>query len=218
MRIDPLEEWRRLSQLYREMSDEELYELDDDFAGLTEQAQQILRDEMRTRGLARPRPASVEANLSERSAASAWDSSADAPRAEDGAEESGLPREYTWKTLLCECNDSDEAWMVREALRQAGIESWIDGQGYRIVEGINYPRILVAADQLEQAREVATRPIPQAIVEQFRMPPEEFKPPVCPKCGAEDPLLEAVDPVNSWLCESCDYQWTDAVEDAKIPN
>src|ERR1035441_6889100 len=123
MRIDPFEEWRRLNQLYREMSDEELYELEDDFSGLTEQAQQILRDEMKTRGLTRPRPASVEANLSERSAASAWDSDADAPKVEDGTEESDLPREYTWKTLLCECNDSDEAWQVREALRQAGIRS-----------------------------------------------------------------------------------------------
>jgi hypothetical protein len=218
MRIDPFEEWRRLTQLYREMSDEELYELDDDFAGLTEQAQQILRDEMKTRGLVRPRPASVETNLSERSAASAWDADADAPKAKDGAEESDLPREYTWKTPLCECNDSEEAWQVREALRQAGIESWIDGQGYRIVEGINYPRILVAADQLEQAREVAARPIPQSIVELSKMPPEEYEPPVCPKCGAEDPLLEGVDPVNSWLCESCDHQWTDAVEEKSIPN
>jgi hypothetical protein len=217
MRIDTFEEWRRLTQLYREMSDEELDELDDDFAGLTEQAQQILRDEMKTRGLTRPRPASVEANLSERSAASAWDSFADAPKAEDEAEESDLPREYTWKTLLCECNDSDEAWQVREALRQAGIESWMEGQGYRIAAETTYPRILVAADQLEQAREVASRPIPQAIVEQSKMPPEEYEPPVCPKCGAEDPLLEGVDPVNSWLCESCDHQWTDAVEDANVP-
>jgi transposase-like protein len=86
------------------------------------------------------------------------------------------------------------------------------------VEGINYPRILVAADQLEQAREVAARPIPQSIVELSKMPPEEYEPPVCPKCGAEDPLLEGVDPVNSWLCESCDHQWTDAVEEKSIPN
>jgi hypothetical protein len=214
MRIDPFEEWRRLTQLYREMSDEELYELEDDFAGLTEQAQQVLRDEIKTRGLTRPRPASVEAEIS---TSSAWDSFADAPKAEDDAEESDLPREYTWKTLLCECNDSDEAWQVREALRQAGIESWIEGQGYRIAAEASYPRILVAADQLEQAREVASRPIPSAIVELSKMPPEEYEPPVCPKCGAEDPLLEGVDPVNSWLCESCEHQWSDAVEDANVP-
>ena len=215
MRIDPFEEWRRLTELYREMSDEELYELDADFAGLTEQAQQILHDEMKTRGLVRPRPANVEAEIS---AASAWDSSAGAPKAEDGAEENALPCEYTWKTLLCECNDSEEAWQLREALRQAGIESWIEGSGYRVAAEASYPRILVAADQLEQAREVVSRPIPQAIVEQSRMPPEEYNPPVCPRCGAEDPLLEGVDPVNSWLCESCDHQWTDAaIDDANAP-
>ena len=66
MRIDPLEEWRRLTPLYREMSDEELYELDADFAGLTEQAQQTLRDEMKSRRLERPRPAAVNADTSER--------------------------------------------------------------------------------------------------------------------------------------------------------
>jgi hypothetical protein len=217
MRVDPFEEWRRLTQLYREMSDEELYELEDDFAGLTEAAQQILRDEMKTRGLVRPRPASVEANLSERSAASAWNADADAPKVEGEAEDGDLPREYTWKTLLCECNDSMEAWQLREALRQAGIESWIEGPGYRVAAEASYPRILVAADQLEQAREVAARPIPQAIVEQSTMPPEEYEPPVCPRCGAEDPLLEGVDPVNSWLCECCDHQWTDAVVDANVP-
>jgi ribosomal protein L37AE/L43A len=37
----------------------------------------------------------------------------------------------------------------------------------------------------------------------------DFEPPVCPKCGAEDPLLESVDPLNTWLCEICGEQWTD---------
>jgi transposase-like protein len=67
----------------------------------------------------------------------------------------------------------------------------------------------VAADQLEEAREVASRPIPQAIVEQSRMQIPEFELPRCPGCGAEDPLLESADPVNAWLCESCGRQWTD---------
>ena len=214
MRIDPFEEWRRLTQLYREMSDEELYELEDDFAGLTEQAQQILRDEMKTRGLARPRPASVEANLSERSAASAWDASADARKTVDGAEESDLPREYTWKTLLCECAKREEAMLLHITLRRAGIDSWVDGS----CRGLSCSQVVVAADQLEQAQEIAARPIPQEIIDELNKWREEYKPPVCPKCGAEDPLLEGVDPVNSWLCESCDHQWTDAVEEKSIPN
>jgi hypothetical protein len=72
------------------------------------------------------------------------------------------------------------------------------------------PRILVAADQLEQARDIAKRPIPQEIIEQSQMKAPEFEAPVCPKCGAPDPLLESVDPVNTWLCEACEHEWTES--------
>ena len=35
-------------------------------------------------------------------------------------------------------------------------------------------------------------------------------PPACPKCGAPDPLLESVEPVNTWSCEICNATWTDS--------
>ena len=76
------------------------------------------------------------------------------------------------------------------------------------------PRILVAADQFDQAREIASQPIPQAIVEQSKMQVPDFEPPVCPSCGADDPILEGADPVNSWRCERCGKQWTDPAEEA----
>ena len=76
-------------------------------------------------------------------------------------------------------------------------------------------RIVVAADQLEKAREIISKPIPEEIVEQSKAPIEEYVPPVCPSCGAADPILEGADPVNSWRCESCGKQWTDAVEEAQ---
>jgi len=213
MQSDTIADWQRLTQLYREMCDEELYALEADIVDLTDLAQQVLRDEMRTRGLSRPRATVVEPKNSDYPAAPSWDSNADSLDSEDKTEDSDLPHEYTWKTLLCECGDGVEAWQLREALRQAGIESWIDGPGYHVVADMLNPRILVAADQLEQAREIASRPIPQAIVELSNMPDEEYVPSVCPKCGAEDPVLESADPVNSWQCESCGAQWTDAVED-----
>jgi hypothetical protein len=213
MQINPVAEWQRLTQLYSKMGDVELYELHDGIADLTEVAQQVLRDEMRTRGLSRPRAAVEEPKISDYPAAPLWDSNADSPNSEDETEDSDLPHEYTWKTLLCECGDGVEAWQLREALRQAGIESWIEAPGYHVVADMLNPRILVAADQLEQAREIASKPIPQAIVELSKIPDEEYIPPVCPRCGAEDPVLESADPVNSWLCESCGEQWTDPVED-----
>ncbi len=41
----------------------------------------------------------------------------------------------------------------------------------------------------------------------------EFDLPVCPNCGAGDPALEDVDPVNSWICESCGKQWKESPAD-----
>ncbi len=204
MKTDPVEEWRRLSQHYREMSDEELYELESEIAGLTETAQQVLREEMRARKLKVPR----------------WDLASEAPMivedAKEAEEDDGRPREFTWKTVLCECNQPTEAWQLHEALGRSGIESWVEGPGTPFGHNLNYPRVLVAADQLEQAREIAARPIPQEIIDEFNEPDEEYTPPVCPQCGAEDPTLEGAEPVNSWLCESCGAQWNDPLpSDAK---
>ena len=212
MKDNPIEEWRRLSEHYREMSDEELYELEADFAGLTETAQQVLRDEMKVRGLEAARKVEASAALP---AARRWDLVQEAPEAEEDAEdaeeEDEGPREFTWKTVLCECNEAMEAWQLHEALRRAGIDSWVEGHRH----DLSNPRVVVAADQLEQAREIAAQPIPQEIIDEFNAPPEEYQPPACPQCGAEDPVLESVDPVNRWLCESCGAQWSDAAEAAE---
>jgi len=132
-------------------------------------------------------------------------------------ENTDQPHEYTWKTPLCECDDRAGAWQLAEVLRRAGIESWIDGPGgsyspYSQLDERNL-RILVAADQLDQARIIAAQPIPQEIIEQSKTDAPEFELPACPQCGAKDPVLEAVDPTNSWLCEACGKQWTEAVGD-----
>jgi uncharacterized Zn finger protein len=37
----------------------------------------------------------------------------------------------------------------------------------------------------------------------------EFVLPKCPKCGAEDPVLEGADPVNTWRCETCGKLWSE---------
>ena len=209
MQADPIEEWRKLRELYSEMSDEELHELAIDFVDLTESAQQVLRDEMKNRGLGEPRAAGDASKDSARLTPPGWDPDVSRTNAAGANREGGLPHEYTWKTLLCECINGEEATPIRLALRQAGIQSWIEGPGSRNSWDILNPRILVAADQLEQAREILSRPIPQSIVEESKIEVPEFEFPVCPKCGAEDPVLESADPANSWLCEECGNQWTD---------
>jgi ribosomal protein L37AE/L43A len=224
MQADPIAEWQRLTQLYREMGDGELEALDADKGDLTEVAQQVLDDEVRTRGLDKldklnkldkPSGPTSEADASKRFASPTWNSHSGSTTDGEATEEGDEPVEYTWKTPLCECEDREEAWQLQEMLRVAGIASWIEGPGYQIGHELSYPRIVVAADQLEKAHEVISQPISQEIVEQSKSPVEEYVPPVCPSCGTEDPILESADPVNSWRCESCGRQWSDTAEDAK---
>lgn len=213
MQADPITEWQRLNELYREMGDGELEELDAGKADLTDVAKQVLRDEMKKRGLDEPRKPSTEPNQTGSFGASKWGTGDDAAVGEEAAEASDPPVEYTWKTFLCEREDPEERWQIQEALRQAGIESWLENPGYYVVPGANIPRIMVAADQLEKACEIVAKPIPREIVEQSKMQIPDYEPPACPNCGAADPILEGADPVNSWRCESCGRQWSEAPEE-----
>ena len=213
MQGDPAEDWRRLTGLYSEMGDDELRELAADFVDLTETARQVLRDEMKKRGLDEPRAAAEAPKNSDRLTAPRWDPGVNLPNAAGPNLESDLPHDYTWKTLLCECEERERAWQISEALRQAGIENWIEGPRSRYSLGLSNPRVMVAADQLNEAREIATRPIPQEIIDQSKIEMPDFEPPACPDCGAGDPVLEGVDPFNTWRCETCGEQWTESAGD-----
>ena len=221
MQADPILEWQTLTAHYRELSDDELRELAAEFNDLTETAQQVLRTEMRSRGLgdpAAPPPASemqqspsiprknfdLLAGLMADSYAVPSDPSQQNP--EDDQEDNSRV-DYTWKTVLCDCDTNQQAQELSATLVQAGIESWV--QPAREF-GRSYARILVAADQLDQARVIAARPIPPEIVEESQAEVPEFVPPSCPKCRASDPVLEAVDPANSWKCEQCGGRWTES--------
>jgi len=214
MQPNPAQEYQRLSSLYAEMSDGELEELAAGFSDLTELAQPILRDEMKKRGLGDPSAIQAAANQA-KTTFGGWGQTADenSDNGDDAAGDEEAPAAYTWKTPLCECEDKDQAFQTSEVLRRAGIESWVDQPGSTFGTrsvATNVIRILVAADQLEEARTIIARPIPQDIIDESKEKPEDFVPPTCPKCGAEDPTLESVDPTNSWLCESCGAQWSDS--------
>lgn len=245
MQIDPVLEWQRLTEEYRRKSSGELRELARDFADLTPTAQQALRSETQSRGLGDPErlpsapaiqsapKALPQAPLPLGNTSGAGNSmggvfgartpelAPDAP-APDG-EDDGAPHEYTWKTPLCNCDSRDEARYLQEALRRAGIECWIGFDGYTTsyVPAASYQlttgnlQVLVAADQLDEARAVAAMPIAQEIVDELQQVVPEFVEPKCPKCGSDDVVLEGVDPENTWRCESCDAQWTDAAPQAE---
>ncbi len=222
MEIDYTAEWQRLTRHYAEMGDEELRELAGQFGDLTEMAQQVLRDEMRKRRLGDPGEGKPEGLRGETRSRGEirdrgdqglvpppqWDTALNLPEEEDGEDED-QSHEFTWKTLLCECETQEEAWQIYEVLRRAGIESWIEAPPrYATV-----PRVVVAADQLDEARLVAAQPVPQEIIEESKLKWPEFVSPRCSRCGASDPVLEDVDPSNTWSCESCGYQWSEPVKD-----
>jgi hypothetical protein len=242
MQADPMLEWQRLAEHYRELSDDELRELAADFADLTSTAQEALRSEMRSRRLGdpvgagnAPAPSNVPsaAPVAFGTSSSIHDPTVNpliafgrppelVPDSPDAGHEIDGPVEYTWKTPLCDCDTLQEANELCAALKQTGIDSWIEGpkpsaySAYASL-GLMNPRVLVAADQLEQARAIAARPIPPEIVAESQAEVPEFVPPNCPKCGAPDPVLEGVDPVNSWKCEQCGQEWTDSVAE-KLAN
>jgi hypothetical protein len=250
MQPDPIAELRRLTDHYRELSDDELRDLAADLNDLTETAQQALRTEMQSRGLslaadnslvATNAPAASNAPLAppatyetssliqnrtgnagsffERQPQLVPDTSV--PDTLNADPEPDGPVDYTWKTPLCDCDTSLQARELSAALKLAGIESWIEapGTGSRYASfNLSSPRVLVAADQLDQARAIAAQPIPRQIIEDAQTEIPDYQPPSCPKCGAPDPILEGVDPTNSWRCEQCGQRWSDPVPaDASTP-
>src|SRR5579862_7834318 len=216
MHDDPARYWQDLTDNYRRMSDGELFDLAERPQDLTEVAQQVLRDEMQLRKLEfgkRPPPIATssidfEPSTHLNSVGGPFrDYHAPPPQFEECAGDE--IREYTWKTLLCDCESNEHAWHLFEALKRQNIESWVRHvrPGSTDLRG---PQVYVAADQLEQARAVASQPIPQDIIDERNEAVPEFEMPICPRCGSNDgPVLESADPVNSWLCEACGAQWND---------
>jgi hypothetical protein len=223
MQSNPLEEWQSLTEVYSQKYDGELLELAADSADLTEVAQQVLRDEMKKRGLDWPGAADNPADQQELPPGRRSHPGIDLPDAEDaigepGDGESDPPREYTWKTLLRACESLEQAWQISEVLRRAGIESWVERSGSKHAIpwdewGVGDIQVQVAADQLDQARAIAAQPIPQDIIDESHEKPAEFELPACPHCGASDPVLENADPVNAWKCEACGNEWTEPAAD-----
>ena len=224
--MDQAKEWQRLARVYSEKSDGELIELSRDFGDLTDIAQQVLGDELKRRSLPEPGTAfsqpAPESRRGSGVAPNKWDKKfADSitnpilPEETDEDREDQPVADYSWKVVLCECDEREDASDVMAVLDRAGIRSWYDGpQG--VASWVSYgPRVLVAADELEQAQLVLQKPIPQEIRDQNRTKVPDFETPYCTKCGAPDPVLMSLHPSNAWQCEECGAEWTDPISSAQ---
>lgn len=222
MADDLNEQWRRLSEHYAQMYDGELVRLAGQYSGLTDVAKQVLRDTMLKRGLGDPtKPAEVQRD----SGRLRFEGGVELDgRDESDGDDGKLAHEYTWKTELCECDTSEQAWQIREMLDRADIESWLlDPTRYFVSPHLDLTgfRIQVAADQLEEARRIIAQPIPQEIVEKSKIKVPDFSLEKCPRCGVDDPVLCTEELhegdrlpgisswVNLWRCESCGNEWSD---------
>jgi hypothetical protein len=219
MQSDPAQEWQRLTSLYAEKSDEELLELAADFGNLTETAQQVLRDEMGKRRLEAPQALAAKPADDRSRVFGRWNRAVPEQEPDEATEDSGNDggdesHDYTWRTLLCECEDNDRAFLLSQSLTEAGVENWVEYSNADRIGLPRLPRILVPADELEKATEVASRPIPRDIIDFSKTPVEDFVPPSCPKCGSPDSLLVTAEPTNTWRCDNCGAQWSDPVEGA----
>jgi hypothetical protein len=227
--LDQAKEWQRLTRLYSEKSDKELQELSRDFGDLTGIAQQVLRDELKRRSLSEPGTAhsqpAPEGRRDSGTAPGKWDdnfgssiTNPDLPEDDDAEGGAQTRADYSWKVVLCECDEREDAADVMAALNEAGIRSWYDGpQGS--ASWVSYgPRVLVAADELERAQLILQKPISQEIRDQNRTKVPDFETPSCAKCGAPDPVLMSLDPTNVWQCEECGAEWTDPISSTHAGN
>jgi hypothetical protein len=88
MHDNPAEDWQALAEHYRQMDDVELGELAADFGDLTATAQEVLRSELRNRGLAEPGARGDAPKKPEAATPKRWASSVDPDKAGDRADES----------------------------------------------------------------------------------------------------------------------------------
>lgn len=201
------EQYRQLTGHYRNLPDRDLLHLAAHPEDLTAIAEEVLTQELATRNLnpaatpeaAPPEPISLELDAER---AEAWNTYA-----------AHAPAHCTFPY-----DETVQAYHAQNLLAESGIFS-------RVTERSNQPfdirvaRVVVLPEDAERAALLLAQPIPAHIVSnydaQIEVEKEDtFTLPACPVCGAPDAMLLAVDPTNHWLCESCEHEWDDPVEEA----
>jgi DNA-directed RNA polymerase subunit M/transcription elongation factor TFIIS len=204
--LDPATEWRRLSELYRRMSDNEVLVLARQNSELTDAAQQALAHEVNLRGLKlQPEKPSAPPNP---------EPQPDSPYAED--------RELI---EICSVWSLPDALQLQTLLDRAGIPfsmgpekaTGVDAVTSNFVNGVSVQvmRIgLLWAHQALQNYKPANETGPKQEEELGELPVR------CPKCHSTEVILDRLltDPVTAtgqsppqyeWTCDSCGHQWKD---------
>ena len=146
MAIDPAQERERLMEVYSHKTDDELQELAEDTASLTELASQVLNDEMARRELSplEPDPSQPDPD--------------------------GLQYETALRTMVTIRSFPDvmQAWLARSGLESAGIECYlVDDNMVRLDWGISIVlggvKLRVKSEDAEAALVFLDQPVPEEL-------------------------------------------------------
>jgi hypothetical protein len=183
------------------MSDAEMLQLGGQYAGLTEEAQIIVRSEFSRRNLEVP-----------------------------NAEEDTSFYESQSVTTIRRYRDQPEALLARSVLESAGIPCFLRDENTIRIEWVwsNYMggiRLQVAEADVEAAEAILSQPIPAHIAVDGE---PDYDQPQCPQCGSLDVNFNNFDakvgatsmllfgfplpsPVQKdyWHCNNCETNWTD---------
>jgi DNA-directed RNA polymerase subunit M/transcription elongation factor TFIIS len=210
--LDPAGEWLRLSEHYRQLSDDELVDLARQTSELTDVAQQVLAQEIANRRLKIPPEEPAAPRSPESQPNSAED--AESPYAED--------RELV---VICTVWSLADALKLRRLLDTAGIPFYVGPEG---AFGFDAATSNFANGLSVQIMRVGVPWAGQVLQQYFPAdePPEEKADESdnlaihCPKCHSTKVVFEDLDPgpENSegkptskfkWTCDSCGHEWED---------
>jgi hypothetical protein len=188
--IGDAEQYQELTALYGSYGDGELVELGRGMADLTETAQEVLKGELKRRGLTIAAAAPpVEARVF-----------TDEEMSDMRSYAALAPAECTF-----EFEDDRGASAAYYALTVADIRAIVlSAQSTR--GEVRGPRVVVTPKDAERAAAILSRPL-EGELRPVADEPEEFAVPRCPACGGDETLLESADPVNQWRCDDCGEVW-----------
>jgi DNA-directed RNA polymerase subunit M/transcription elongation factor TFIIS len=189
---NPADEYRRLEELYAEMSVGQLQKIADQASDLTDIAQEVLRAEVSKRGLDKPTP-----NVS----------------AEDFIlSDEGMTRVWRMK-------DQAKARSVIDSLESAGIPACLVPEKVEFIDGSFEDWVNITVVQSDQARaiEFLNQYFPRELEPEEEAGKDDERLAVCPSCHSPDIVFQNLDKVSApgttakynWTCDACGHQWKD---------
>jgi hypothetical protein len=181
-------QYQELLTLYGSYGDDELVELGRGMADLTEMAQDVLRDELKRRGL---------------EIKSAREAAEKRVLTDDDLQDMRAYAESAPAECIFDFEDERAASAAYFALTGEGIEAIVVSPSGAKFDNRG-PRVVVTPKDAERAATILSQPSADELKEET---PAEFDLPRCPACGGQETLLESVDPVNQWRCDDCGHTW-----------